>query len=222
MTEPGAAAPNYVSISADVTAEGHAEELNAASIAARHRLQSLMMAVGRGDQHAFSQLYGLTKSKMFGVALAIVRRRELAEEVLQDAYTRIWQNAARFDPLMSSPVTWMVAIVRHRAIDVLRQLKSEFELDECLLVNIAADDRSPLDHVQSTQDGCQALAALQELPPLQRQLIIAAYVHGESRAQLAVKFGSPANTIKTWLRRALLEMRTAMEDGGKRTSESGR
>ena len=200
-------------VSADVTPEGHADELNAASIAARYRLQDLMIAVGRGDQHAFSQLYGLTKSKMFGVALAIVRRRELAEEVLQDAYTRIWQNAGRFDPLMSSPVTWMAVIVRHRAIDVLRQLKSEFELDECLLVNLAADDRSPLDHIQLTQDGSQALAALLELPPLQRQLIIAAYIHGESRAQLAVKFGSPANTIKTWLRRALLEMRTAMKDG---------
>jgi RNA polymerase sigma-70 factor, ECF subfamily len=216
MTEPGADAPNYVSVSADVTPEGHAEETKdraPTDATARHRLQDLMIAVGRGDQHAFSQLYGPTKSKMFGVALAIVRRRELAEEVLQDAYTRIWQNAGRFDPLMSSPVTWMVAIVRHRAIDVLRRLKSEFELDECLLVNLVADDRSPLDQIQLTQDGSQALAALLELPPLQRQLIIAAYIHGESRAQLAVKFGSPANTIKTWLRRALLEMRTAMKDG---------
>jgi RNA polymerase sigma-70 factor (ECF subfamily) len=172
-----------------------------------------MMAVSRGDQHAFSKLYDLTKSKMFGVALAIVRRRELAEEVLQDAYTRIWQNAGRFDPLISSPVTWMVAIVRHRAIDVLRQSKSEFELDESMLVNLAVDDRSPLDHIELTQDGHQALAALLALPPLQRQLIIAAYIHGESRAQLAVKFGSPANTIKTWLRRALLEVRTTMKDG---------
>jgi RNA polymerase sigma-70 factor (ECF subfamily) len=213
MTEPHAEATIGASRSADVTLEGSAEEFNAASIAARHRLQSLMMAVSRGDQHAFSQLYDLTKSKMFGVALAIVRRRELAEEVLQDAYTRIWQNAGRFDPLISSPVTWMVAIVRHRAIDVLRQSKSEFELDESMLVNLAVDDRSPLDHIELTQDGHQALAALLALPPLQRQLIIAAYIHGESRAQLAVKFGSPANTIKTWLRRALLEVRTTMKDG---------
>jgi RNA polymerase sigma-70 factor, ECF subfamily len=212
MTEGRAEATMGASASVGFTVAGHADDLNAASIAARHRLQSLMTAAGQGDQHAFSQLYGLTKSKMFGVALAIVRRRELAEEVLQDAYARIWQNAGRFDPLVSSPVTWMVAIVRYRAIDVLRQLKSEFELDESLLVNLTADDRSPLDHIQLTQDGCQALAALLELTPLQRQLIVAAYIHGESRAQLAVKFGAPANTIKTWLRRALLEMRTAMED----------
>jgi RNA polymerase sigma-70 factor (ECF subfamily) len=114
---------------------------------------------------------------------------------------------------MSSPVTWMVAIVRYRAIDVLRQLKSESELDEDVLVNVAADDRSPFDHIQLTQDGRQALAALQTLPPLQRQLIIAAYIHGESRDQLALKFGSPVNTVKTWLRRALVELRTAIEDG---------
>lgn len=213
MTEGRTEATIGASASAGVAIAVHTDELNAASTAATRRLQALMMAVGQGDQHAFSQLYDLTKSKMFGVAVAIVRRRELAEEVLQDAYTRIWQNAGRFDPLMSSPVTWMVAIVRYRAIDVLRQLKSESELDEDVLVNVAADDRSPFDHIQLTQDGRQALAALQTLPPLQRQLIIAAYIHGESRDQLALKFGSPVNTVKTWLRRALVELRTAIEDG---------
>ncbi|WP_420477379.1 sigma factor-like helix-turn-helix DNA-binding protein, partial [Noviherbaspirillum sp. ST9] len=71
--------------------------------------------------------------------------------------------------------------------------------------------RSPLDQVQSSQENGHAFAALQALAPLQRRLIVAAYVRGESRDQLAQRFGAPANTIKTWLRRALMDVRATLE-----------
>lgn len=175
------------------------------------RLRRLLSAVGSRDEAAFAVLYELTKSKMYGIALAIVRRRDLAEDVMQDAYVRIWHNAASFDPLKGSPITWMATIVRNQAINVVRRPSVEVECDPSVVLNVVADDRSPLDLLQDSQDCGHALAALQALAPLQRHLIVAAYVRGESRDQLAQRFGAPANTIKTWLRRAILDVRASLE-----------
>lgn len=175
------------------------------------RLRRLLLAVSRRDEAAFTALYGLTKSKMFAVALAIVRRRDLAEDVMQEAYVRIWHNAARFDSAKGSPISWMATIVRNQAINVVRRPTVEVECDQALVLNVVGDDCSPLDRLQSSQDCGHALAALQALAPLQRRLIVAAYVRGESRDQLAQRFGAPANTIKTWLRRAIMDVRATVE-----------
>ncbi|UCF52314.1 MAG: sigma-70 family RNA polymerase sigma factor [Bradyrhizobium sp.] len=175
------------------------------------RLRRLLIAVGHRDEAAFAALYGLTKGKMFAVALAIVRRRDLAEDVMQEAYVRIWHNAARFDPAKGSPISWMATIVRNQAINVVRRPTVEVECDQATVLNVVGDDCSPLDRLQSSQDCSHALAALQALAPLQRRLIVAAYVRGESRDQLAQRFGAPANTIKTWLRRAIMDVRATLE-----------
>ena len=175
------------------------------------RLRQLLIAAGRRDEVAFAALYGLTKGKMFAVALAIVRRRDLAEDVMQEAYVRIWHNAARFDPAKGSPISWMATIIRNQAINVVRRPTVEVECDPSMVLNVVADDCSPLDRLQSSQDCGHALAALQALAPLQRRLIVAAYVRGESRDQLAQRFCAPANTIKTWLRRAIIDVRATVE-----------
>lgn len=175
------------------------------------RLLRLLTTVGRGDEAAFAALYGLTKGKMFAVALAIVKRRDLAEEVMQEAYIRIWHNARSFDATKGSPIAWMATIVRNQAINLVRRPTVEVECDQSIVMNVAGDDRSALDQLQSSQDCGHALAALQALAPLQRRLIVAAYVRGESRDQLALRFGAPANTIKTWLRRAIMDVRATLE-----------
>lgn len=174
-------------------------------------LRRLLIAAARRDEAAFSALYGLTKGKMFAVALAIVRRRDLAEDVMQEAYVRIWHNASSFDPEKGSPVSWMATIVRNQAIDVVRRPTVEVECDQSIVLNVVGDDCSPLELLQSSQECGHALAALQALAPLQRRLIVAAYVRGESRDQLARRFGAPVNTIKTWLRRAILDVRATVE-----------
>ena len=74
-----------------------------------------------GDQAAFQQFYDRTSAKLFGVVLRIVKGRELADEVLQDSYLRIWQNASRYVPDSGRPMTWMIAIARYAAIDVVRK-----------------------------------------------------------------------------------------------------
>ena len=88
---------------------------NGAPEAAR-ALTQLITATGRGDRKAFAALYAATSAKLYGTALAVLRRRDLAEDVVQEAYVRIWRNAASYDPARGSPITWMATIVRHLAM----------------------------------------------------------------------------------------------------------
>src|ERR1700756_6015135 len=89
----------------------------------------LIAAVAKGDEAAFERLYAATRAKLFGVVLRILRRQDLAEEVIQDTYVKIWNSAGQFNPALASPITWMAAIARHRAIDLLRK-RAESSIQE--------------------------------------------------------------------------------------------
>ena len=89
----------------------------------------LLAAVAKGDQAAFERLYQATRAKLYGVALRILRRADLADEVIQEAYLKVWNSARQFDPAVASPITWMVAIARNRAIDLVRK-KSETSIED--------------------------------------------------------------------------------------------
>src|SRR6187431_1238645 len=104
----------------------------------------LMAAVAKGDQAAFERLYAATRAKLYGVVLRILRRTDLADEIMQDTYLKIWRSAGEFDPRLASPMTWMVAIARNRAIDLLRR-KSEAAIDEePAALEVAGDNPDPL------------------------------------------------------------------------------
>src|SRR6476661_1956738 len=92
-------------------------------------LVGLIEAVAKGDQAAFERLYAATRAKLFGVVLRILRRQDLAEEVIQETYVKIWNGAAGFNPALASPITWMVSIARNRAIDIVRK-KTESSIEE--------------------------------------------------------------------------------------------
>ncbi len=81
----------------------------------------LLAAVAKGDEAAFERLYGATRAKLYGVLLRILGRPELAEEVMQETYLKVWKMADKFDPTLASPITWMVAMARNRAIDIVRK-----------------------------------------------------------------------------------------------------
>src|ERR1700689_349460 len=81
----------------------------------------LLAAVAKGDAAAFERLYDATRAKLYGVLLRILGRPELADEVMQETYLKVWKMAGQFDPAIASPITWMVAIARNRAIDIVRK-----------------------------------------------------------------------------------------------------
>lgn len=174
------------------------------------RLVRLIAATAARDQAAFAELYDATKRKLFGIALTVLHRRDLAEDVVQEAYLRIWRHAARFDPARGTAITWMATIVRNLAIDVKRSPVADATGDEALTV-IPFNGRSALDEIEANDDQRRLHAVMKTLDPAKRNLVVAAYINGESREQLAARFGAPVNTIKTWLRRAVLDIRAGLE-----------
>lgn len=171
----------------------------------------LIAAVAQGDRAAFRRLYALTAPKLFGVALRMAPDRAAAEDVLQDAFLRIWTKAVTYSPEAGEPVAWMAAIVRHRAIDLLRSraARGREEGDEAL-ERIAAADRVD----GQVADAAILRRCLGELDEIARSCVVAAYCEGRSREELAARYGAPVNTIKTRLRRSLAALRACVDQNG--------
>jgi len=167
----------------------------------------LLAAVAKGDEAAFEHLYSATHAKLFDVLLRILHRQDLAEEVIQEAYVKIWHSAGRFNPGLSSPITWMAAIARNRAIDVVRKRGEVSIEEEPTAMEVAADTPDPLARREMTEELKRLLECIGRLQPDRQKLVLLAYYNGWSREQLAAKFETPANTVKTWLRRSLMDIR---------------
>jgi RNA polymerase sigma-70 factor (ECF subfamily) len=170
----------------------------------------LLAAVAKADEAAFERLYQATRAKLYGVVLRILRRADLADEVLQDTYLKVWNSAGQFDPAVASPITWMLAIARNRAIDMVRR-KSEMSIEEDPeAMEVAAETPDPLAKREMTEELKRLLACMGRLEEERRRLVLLAYYTGWSREQLAVEFDKPVSTIKTWLRRALFDIRECL------------
>jgi RNA polymerase sigma-70 factor, ECF subfamily len=173
-------------------------------------LVGLLAAVANGDEAAFERLYEATRAKLYGVLLRILGRPELADEVMQETYLKVWKMAGKFDPNLASPITWMVAMARNRAIDIVRK-RGELSIEEePEAMAVAAETPPPLARREMTEELKRLLACLGKLDPEKQRIVLLAYYSGWSREQLAKKLDIPVNTIKTWLRRSLLEVRACL------------
>lgn len=170
-------------------------------------IAQLLDRVARKDRVAFSALYQATSAKLFGIVLRILQRRDLADEVLQEVYVKIWDKAADFDARLASPVTWLAAIARNRALDEVRRKRPLSIEDHPELLDVASGEESALAKVMRGEDGRRLAECLTQLDPIRRDMVVLAYCEGLSRDELASKYGQPVNTIKTWLRRSLAALK---------------
>lgn len=173
-------------------------------------LRPILKRVAAGDRNAFAELYNRTSLKLFGITWRILKRRELAEEVVQEAYYKIWENAHKFDPEKASPITWMAAIARNRALDEVRRREFTFVADTSEAVEVADPDRLPSEQVEISDELARLEVCLEGLDADRRDAIRLAYFDGLSRKDLAEKFGQPVGTIKTWLHRGLKQLRDCL------------
>lgn len=174
-------------------------------------LEQLIAGVARGEEAAFGGLYQATSSKLYAVAVRILRDREVAEEVLQEAYFRVWERAKDYDPAVASPLTWLGAIVRNRALDELRRRSARPQGDSDGLDTIESEDEHPIDAIGRQEDIARLMRCLEGLEPEKRQIVRLAYLDGLSRDELAKKFGRPEGTIKTWLHRSLAQLKGCLD-----------
>ena len=175
-------------------------------------LTRLISSVALGDQQAYRRLYDATSPKLFAIALRILREESRAEDVLQDSFVNVWNAAASYNPALSAPMTWMVTIVRNRALDYIRRIDHRtVELDDDLEAVLESDAPTPADLAMRGQDAVALQRCLKRLDAGQRQAIAFAYFQGLTHSELAATLRIPIGTVKTWIRRGLEKMRRCLE-----------
>jgi RNA polymerase sigma-70 factor (ECF subfamily) len=179
------------------------------------QLRSLLAAVALGDRKAFRTLYDLSSPKLFGFALRVLRKDELAEEALQDAFVSIWHAAASYQPHLASPPTWMATIVRNKALDILRRARAGLDADAGQCDHDAVDaleDQAagPQERAQLSRDADALARCMDTLAGRQRQAIGMAFLHELSHSEVATQLSQPIGTVKTWIRRGLDRLRDCL------------
>jgi len=187
---------------------------------AHEDLAALLPRVALGDRAAFEQVYRATCAHLLGVAFRILNNRERAEEVLQEAFVNIWHGAGGFDAAVARPMTWLINIVRNKAIDALRSGKTgraaTIALDDEAL-SVAADAaQQPQALFDESLTRLRIAGCMGELGGTQRQALALAYYRGMVHTEIAEALGAPLGTVKAWVRRGLDKLKTCLEAAGVR------
>ncbi len=167
-----------------------------------------MRRVQADDVRAFEELYDRYSAKAFGLARLICGDSQLAEDALQDGFLAVWRSRASFDPDRGSPRAWLLTVIRHRCIDVMRRGRSgdglrepDHELDHFPAPGSVADD------VEVHDEASQVRALLLGLPAAQREAIALAYFGGLTHTEIATRLQLPAGTVKGRIRLGLQKVR---------------
>jgi RNA polymerase sigma-70 factor (ECF subfamily) len=178
----------------------------------RDELTVALVQAGQGDRSAFRTVYEATSAKLFGVCLRILPDRQTAEDVLLDTYVTVWRKAASFDASRASPITWLVTIARNRAID---RLRSAAPMRNAAPVEDAHDlaDSGPLasDVVEQADEAARLNGCLETLEDRARAVIRTAFFEGATYDELARRENVPLGTMKSWIRRGLMRLRSCLE-----------
>jgi len=181
-----------------------------ASSGAGDDLTHLLRRVAARDAAAFAALYKQTSAKLYGVVARILNRSDIAADVLQEAYVRVWEKAGEFDPVKGSAIAWMATIARNRALDEVRRVRPASLEDQPESFEPAADEVDPLAARERSEGLARLIDCLQGLDEEKRAIVLLAYYRGSSREALAKRFGRPVATIKTWLHRSLAQLRDCL------------
>ena len=180
-------------------------------------LEHLLARTALQDRTAFAALYRATSAKLFGVILRIVPVRAEAEEVLQNAYLKVWRRAGRYTSSRASPIAWMAAIARNAAIDRARANSARGGVHEGLeggpAERLEDTAPSPEDAALGAMDAGRLRRCLNQLDERHALAVRFAYVAGATYREIGVALDAPENTIKTWVRRSLVRLRSCMNGG---------
>jgi RNA polymerase sigma-70 factor, ECF subfamily len=180
--------------------------------ARRRQLSAAIRRVAGGDRAALRLVYDETAAKLFGVCLRILNDRSEAEDVLQEVYLNVWRKAGAFDEARASPITWLVAIARNRAIDRVRS-GAVARLSAPIEAADAVPDPAPLaaETLEAAQESSRLYSCLDELELRQSTAIRAAFIDGLTYEELAERQNVPLGTMKSWIRRGLAKLRACLE-----------
>ena len=184
-------------------------------------LADLIAASARGDERAFQRLYQATSDVLFGMALRMLKRRDWAEEVLQESFVSVWRHAARYDETKGAAMTWLIRIVRNQALDWIHPSRPDgFErlharaadlLDDDMLAGAGSIDATGgAELVDYSRRAERIAACLATLDARQRQSLVLVFFHGLSHGDLARHLQQPLGTVKAWVRRGLARLASCL------------
>ncbi|WP_232017067.1 sigma-70 family RNA polymerase sigma factor [Gordonia insulae] len=174
-------------------------------------LRTLLADSALGDRGAFARLYDLTSARIYGLALRVVRDRNYAEEVVQEAYLQYWQKAGDYQPTRGTVISWMMTIAHRRAVD---RVRSE-ELQHRKIGEYEATSRLPagpvpLELVVDREQSGELRTCLNRLTDLQRDSIEMSYFSGMTYPEVAEHTSTPLPTIKSRIRDGLRKLRSCL------------
>lgn len=174
-------------------------------------LTEVFQRVQQGDQHAFALLYDELAPKIFGTVKRVLRDPAMSEEVTQEVFVEIWQQADRFDPDRASVATWALTMARRRAVDRVRREQSQRNRVEALA---GQRDDADVEPGQQVIDGLEAGAvrdALMQLPEDQRDVLVMSFLDGLPHGEIAERLELPLGTVKGRVRGGLKKLRAGLE-----------
>jgi RNA polymerase sigma-70 factor, ECF subfamily len=177
-------------------------------------LAGLLRLAGRGDEAAFARLYDATASRVFGLALRVVRDRAQAEEVAQESFLEIWRTSSRYDPDRGSPLSWLLTITHRRAVDRVRSAESASRREATYHDrNQTIEHDSTAEAAQASLEARRVRGALSHLTAAQREAVSLAYLGGYTHTEVATMLDLPLGTAKTRIRDGLIRLRDALGVG---------
>ncbi len=173
----------------------------------------LLMETAMGNERAFARLYELTSGRMLGIARGIVGRADVAEDVVQDSFVRIWRWAHRYNPDKGAAYAWLVRVVRNRALTARAQLNRHEDRHGELDADMALDQPDPADQAMRSEEARRVYACLANLPFNHRRSITMVYFEGLTHSELAERLDVRLGTAKSWVRRGLAQMNRCLTGG---------
>ncbi len=179
----------------------------------KHSLDKDMASIKLGDRSAFESLYAKTSSKLFGLLIKLLNDPDLAADVLQESYIKIWLNSHQYHSSTGDPWPWICQLTRHCALDALRSKKRHSSVIDDIETISEAELETLLQSQKPYLDiGYDLHSCLQKVRKDARHTIVLAYFYGFSHSELAVKLQQPLGTLKSWVKRGLKEIESCLQD----------
>lgn len=173
-------------------------------------LERDLLACAEGDKNALRRIYDQECPRMIGVAQRILKRRALAEEAVQDTFILVWRHAGRFDSRRGAGLTWIYAILRNRALSILRDERRLDTEAEPVAAEAPSEEDDPEAVMAKLSDAEALRGCLQTLPAQRRDMVLLAFAQGLSHGEIAGKLGLPLGTVKSWIRRSLIALKECL------------
>jgi RNA polymerase sigma-70 factor (ECF subfamily) len=174
-------------------------------------LEALLARCAAGDRSALETLYARVAPMLLAVLMRILKRRDAAEDALQDVFVSVWQRARQFDPIRGRPLAWLISMARYRAIDLQRAARPAVALSELSALEPQLQSETPAEGGDMLGTGALLLRCLEQIAAPQRRCLMLAYQEGLTHSEIARAVHEPLGTVKSWVRRSLLALRRCLE-----------